>query len=236
MAADGKLKIVTIDGPAGSGKSTIGQRLAMHLNWDFLDSGALYRCCAYIAEQKSLTDFEQNSILEHFNGMKFHSIPSSEGQDTTIFLNGEDVSSKIRTPSCAQLASKLAVIPELRKRLISIQRDFYTGQGLVADGRDMGSVIFPEAMLKVYLTASLQARAQRKHKQFNEQGVNANYQRIYNDIKDRDIRDSTRKLAPLRTPESAMIVDTSELSAQEVLNCIVSEVNKHICLIRGQTR
>ncbi len=218
---DGPLRIVTIDGPAGSGKSTIGQKLALKLKWKFLDSGALYRCCAYIKNTDSLTDSE---LIDHLTQIEFLSIPQINGSEAKIILNGEDLSIKIRTSKCAKLASQLAANPQIRQHLLTVQRNYYSAQGLVADGRDMGSVVFPDAMLKIYLTASLKARAERKYKQLSDLGVNTNYQKIYYGIEKRDHRDSTRKHAPLTTPDNAFVLDTSDLNSEEVLSQLLEAV------------
>ena len=147
-------RIVTIDGPAGSGKGTIGQRLALHLGWRFLDSGALYRACAYFVSQKGVSLADSATVVKHLKDIEFESIPTEQGEEATVFLNGEDVGANIRTSECGQMASKLAVDGEVRKSLLNIQRNYYQPPGLVADGRDMGSVVFPDALLKVFLTAS----------------------------------------------------------------------------------
>ncbi len=219
-------RIITIDGPAGSGKSTVGQELALKKGWDFLDSGALYRCCAYIASENNIAISDLKSMIGHLQEFDFRSIPLKVGSEAKIVLNGEDVSSKIRVPSCANLASKLAAVPEIRKFLLEVQRNYFFSEGLVADGRDMGSIVFPDAILKIYLTASLQARAKRKVKQLNEQGINAKYQKIYYDIQNRDYRDSSRSSAPLSIPDSAFVLDTSHLSFDEVKARLIEEVEK----------
>ena len=218
--------IVTIDGPAGSGKSTVGQRLSLKLGWKFLDSGALYRCFAYIASLRNIAVSDAKSIIDHLQEIDFRSIPSEDGSEAKILLNGEDVSSKIRAPLCANLASKLAASPEIRKHLLKFQRNYCSSEGLVADGRDMGSVVFPDAVLKIYLTANLRVRAKRKYNQLHEQGINAKFQKIYNDIKKRDDRDSNRSYAPLTIPDGAFVLDASYLSFDEVTGRLVEEVEK----------
>lgn len=219
-------RVVTIDGPAGSGKSTVGQRLSLKLGWKFLDSGALYRCSAYIASIKNIPASDPRLMIDHLQEINFRSIPSEDGREAKIILNGEDVSSKIRVPLCANLASELAASPEIRKYLLKVQRNYCSSEGLVADGRDMGSVVYPDAVLKIYLTASLRVRAKRKYNQLHEQGINAKFQKIYNDIKKRDHRDSSRSCAPLTIPDGAFVLDTSCLSFDEVTGCLVEEVEK----------
>lgn len=217
-------RVVTIDGPAGSGKGTVGQQLAIRLGWHFLDSGALYRACAYVAVQNGITAERTDALLDQFERVKFETIPVSQGGEARVLLNGEDVSEAVRTAECGQLASKMAVNQNLRRALLNVQKEYCRPPGLVADGRDMGSVVFPNAMLKVYLTASLKVRSQRKFKQLKEKDISLKYDKIYKEIENRDLRDSTRSHAPLTTPEGALVVDTSSLSVDEVLQLVLDGV------------
>lgn len=217
-------RVVTIDGPVGSGKGTVGQQLAIRLGWHFLDSGALYRACAYLAVQNGITAERTDALLDHLERVKFETIPVSEGGEARVLLNGEDISTAVRTAECGQMASKIAVNQNLRRALLNVQKKYYRPPGLVADGRDMGSVVFPHAMLKVYLTASLKVRSQRKFKQLKEKEISLKYDKIYKEIENRDLRDSTRSHAPLTTPEGALVVDTSSLSADEVLQLVLDGV------------
>ncbi len=217
-------RVVTIDGPAGSGKGTVGQQLAIRLGWHFLDSGALYRACAYVAVQNGITAEIIDALLDHLEQVKFETIPVSQGGEARVLLNGEDISAAVRTAECGQMASKLAVNQNLRRALLNLQRKYCRPPGLVADGRDMGSVVFPTAMLKVYLTASLKIRSQRKFKQLKEKEISLKYDKIYKEIENRDLRDSTRSHAPLTTPEGALVVDTSSLSVDDVVQLVLDEV------------
>ena len=224
MNRDGK--VVTIDGPAGSGKGTVGQKLALRLGWHFLDSGALYRVCALIAREHSLHPSNHQDITEMLGQQSFRTIPREEDAEAMVTLNGRDVSELIRSPASAQMASKLATNGSLRTELLAVQRNYPQHPGLVADGRDMGSVVFPDADLKVYLDASPEARAKRKHIQLNKLGKCVNFDTLYDEIRQRDLRDSTRSHAPLAKPAGALVIDTSCLKPDEVLNCILGELNK----------
>ncbi len=217
--------IITIDGPAGSGKGTIGQRLAVELGWRFLDSGALYRCCAYLIFKNSLAEDDADGLLRALDEFEFESVPGESGHEAKVLLNGEDLSLAIRTAACGQMASRLAIRKDLRRRLLVIQRQYYRPPGLVADGRDMGTVVFPNALLKVFLTADIAVRAQRKFKQLKEKEISLNYDKIYREIENRDLRDSTRRHAPLMAPKGALTVDTSSLSVNEVLQCVLNGVH-----------
>ena len=218
-------RVVTIDGPAGSGKGTVGQLLATRLGWHYLDSGALYRACAYVALQNGITAERIEALLDRLERVKFETVPVAQGGEARVLLNGEDISAAVRTAECGQMASKVAVNQNLRRALLNVQRQFCQPPGLVADGRDMGSVVFPNAMLKVYLTASLKVRSQRKFKQLKVKDISLKYDKIYEEIENRDLRDSTRSHAPLTTPEGALVVDTSSLSVDEVLQSVLDGVN-----------
>ena len=233
--ADSEGVVVTIDGPAGSGKGTVGQKLALRLGWNFLDSGALYRTCACIVSENSLPVSQIESIVEYLQAIDFRSVASPFGGEASVFLGGLEISERIRTPQCGRLASQLAVHPEIRQVLLSIQRNYNRSPGLVADGRDMGTVVFPDAAFKVFLTANLRSRAQRKYNQLKNQGIQVNYDNIYNEIRSRDERDSTRSHAPLTTPEGALTLDTSSMDADEALMSVLDGLNT-ILEISGETQ
>ena len=229
-------RIVTIDGPAGSGKGTVGQRLALHLGWRFLDSGALYRACAYFVSQKGVSLADSATVVKHLKDIEFESIPTEQGEEATVFLNGAEVGANIRTSECGQMASKLAADREVRKSLLDIQRNYYHPPGLVADGRDMGSVVFPDALLKVFLTASLEVRAERKFKQLKAKEISLKYDKIYREIENRDFRDSTRSHAPLATPHGALVVDTSSLNVDDVLRLVLEGVRKNLKIFESEAQ
>ncbi len=218
-------KVVTIDGPVGSGKGTVGQKLALNLGWKFLDSGALYRVCALVAAENELDSSRSNEILEIVGSSEFRSEPRADGEEALIFFDGADVNAQIRTPAIAQLASELAANRSIRNGLMSIQKDYLQDSGLIADGRDMGTVVFPDALLKVFLDGSLDARAKRKYIQLKNKGICVNFDSLYKEIGQRDARDSSRIHAPLTKPEGALVIDTSNLLPDEVVIRILNELN-----------
>lgn len=213
--------VLTIDGPGGSGKGTIAQKVADHLGWHFLDSGALYRLLALAAINHSvpLDDEQSLSILAAHLDIEFI---VAAGVEPKVVLEGDDVSLDIRLPETSEAASKIAALPSVRSALLSRQREFQKSPGLVADGRDMGTVVFPEAPLKIYLTASVEERAQRRYRQLKEKGQNVNLSHLLDDIQARDDRDMNRAVAPLRPAEDAKIIDSSLLSIDEVFREVLN--------------
>ncbi|MCF6219347.1 MAG: (d)CMP kinase [Gammaproteobacteria bacterium] len=209
--------VIAIDGPSGAGKGTIGRRLAEQLGFAFLDSGALYRLSALAATHHgiSLEDEESISTLAAHLDVQFRSHP--ENGDGLILLEGEDVSHAIRTEECGLAASKVAALPSVRQALLQRQWAFREAPGLVADGRDMGSVVFPDAPLKVYLTATAEARAQRRYNQLLEKGGTAKIDEILSDITQRDEQDQQRTVAPLRALPDAVLIDTTDMNIDQVI-------------------
>lgn len=214
--------VITVDGPGGSGKGTITTRLAKHLGWHFLDSGALYRltALAVIKAQVSLDDEVALGQLAANLNIRFE----TSGEDVIAVLDEEGVTDQLRYEETGVMASKIATIPTVRAALVTRQRRFRQFPGLVADGRDMGTVIFPDAKLKIFLTASAEIRAERRYKQLKDKGESVNLTRLFREIKARDLRDQSRSVAPLRPAEDAVIIDSTELSIDEVLDEIVSLV------------
>ncbi len=209
--------VITIDGPGGSGKGTIGLKLAKKLGWNFLDSGALYRVLALAAEQEKI-DLSNESALEHLaNGLQIEF-------NTDIWLAGKRVTNLIRTDACGVLASKIAVFPRVRAALLSRQREFCQLPGLVADGRDMGTVVFPEAKLKFFLDASIEERAKRRYQQLKDSGQNVTLQALLVEINARDARDKGRVAAPLRPAKEAVVIDTTGLEIEEVFQRVMKAV------------
>ena len=215
------IPVITIDGPSGTGKGTIAQLLADTLGWHLLDSGALYRIVAVGAADKSLKAININEICDFATAMKVVFSTRFEG---SILLNGEEISSQVRLEETAELASQVAAIPELREVLLQRQRDFRLEPGLVADGRDMGTVVFPNAGAKFFLTASAEERAQRRYKQLINKGVSVNLRALLQDINSRDERDANRKVSPLRPADDAVVIDTTTLTIEEVLEAVLIEV------------
>lgn len=216
------IPVITIDGPSASGKGTVAQLVAQKLAFHYLDSGALYRLVALIAlrsDTDSANESAMANIALHLNANFYGS---------SIQLNSEDVSDAIRTEECGKLASVIAGQPEVRRALLQRQRAFLQPPGLVTDGRDMGSVVFPDAPLKIFLTASAEERAQRRHKQLIEKGINANIQDLLQDICERDMRDSNRNASPLKQGVDTKLLDTTSLSIEEAVNEVLRLYNQ-IC-------
>ena len=212
--------VIAVDGPGGSGKGTITTRLAAHLGWHFLDSGALYRLTALAVHKNDVSPDDETALGEIASGLDI--CFETDGDSARAFLDGEDVSDGIRQEAIGVLASKISAVAAVRSALAGRQRRFRQPPGLVADGRDMGTVIFPDAQLKIFLTASAEIRAERRYKQLKDKGESVNLTRLFREIKARDLRDQSRSIAPLRPAEDAVIIDSSDLSIEEVFRKVVS--------------
>jgi len=206
MIPSESIPVVTVDGPSGSGKGTISQRVADALGWHFLDSGALYRLLALAAERRGIP-LDDEPRLAALAGELDVRFPPGDG----VYLDGEQVEAAIRTETCGNAASQVAVLPAVRAALLDRQRAFRQAPGLVADGRDMGTVVFPEAPVKIFLTASAEERARRRYKQLKEKGLDANLASLVDEIAERDRRDASRPVAPLKPAPDAHVVDTTAL-------------------------
>ncbi|MBU0782434.1 MAG: (d)CMP kinase [Gammaproteobacteria bacterium] len=209
--------VVAIDGPTASGKGTVATLLAAKLGFHYLDSGAIYRVLAVATAQADLNpdlpaDLQEIIPMSENLPVQFHG--------NKVLLKGVDVSEVIRTEEAGIMASRLAVVPEVRAGLLQRQRDFRLAPGLVADGRDMGSVVFPDSILKVFLTASATVRAERRVRQIEERGQQADFQAIYNDLVARDKRDTERAVAPLKPCEDALVLDCSNMPIDQVVGTI----------------
>ncbi|MBW9273119.1 MAG: (d)CMP kinase [Candidatus Thiodiazotropha sp. (ex. Lucinisca nassula)] len=202
--------VITVDGPSGSGKGTLAQRIAEALGWHFLDSGAIYRVLGLMVERAGIGGENVDKIADMAKSM-----PLSFDQGR-VLLDGEDVSRSIRTETIGNAASKVAAIPQVREALLAWQRNYARSPGLVADGRDMGTVVFPQAKVKIFLTASAEERAQRRYKQLKEKGLGVNLARLTEEIRERDERDSKRAVAPLVASESAYQLDSTAMTIDEV--------------------
>ena len=215
--------VIAIDGPSGSGKGTIARRVAQALGMNLLDSGALYRLTALAAARQGLPDAEPEVLAKIASEMVIRFSADQSGEEQ-IWLDGEEVSDQLRTEECGRMASQVAAIPAVREALLALQKSFRQAPGLVADGRDMGTTVFPDASLKIFLTASADERARRRHKQLNDKGIDVSLAALSRDIEDRDRRDSERSVAPLRPAEDARLLDSSNLTIDEVTQAILDWV------------
>jgi len=210
-----RVPVIAIDGPTGSGKGTISRGLAHKLGWHLLDSGALYRLVALIAAQKSIALDDQRGLAAAAADMVVNFSPAEDAEQ--VFLDGTDVTTQLRTEEHAAAASQVALLPLVRAALLLRQRAFAQPPGLVADGRDMGSVVFPDATLKVYLTATPKERALRRYNQLKEKGIDVSLPAVSREIAERDERDANRKVAPLKTAEGAQVLDSTGITPEQVV-------------------
>ena len=213
-------RVVTIDGPSGSGKGTISQLLAERLGWHFLDSGALYRVLGVAALRGGIDEGEPKKLK------KLAEVLDVTFENNYIFLEGDDISDDIRTESAGNMASKVAALPQVRTALLERQRAFARKPGLVADGRDMGTVVFPSAEVKIFLTASAEERAQRRYKQLKEKGLDVSLADLAAEIRERDERDRNRSVSPLKAAAAALEVESTGLSIEEVFEQVREQVSK----------
>lgn len=220
------IPVITIDGPSGTGKGTLSLRLARQLGWHFLDSGALYRLVAYGAEQTGRNFNDPMDIADYARGLPVRFDTQDLSREPKIYLDDQEVTSEIRTEAAGNAASKVAAMGEVREALLQRQREFRQAPGLVADGRDMGTTVFPDASLKIYLTASPKIRARRRHKQLKDKGIDVSLSALVTDITERDERDANRSVSPLKPAEDAVMVDTSSLSIEEVMALVYSLVDQ----------
>ena len=208
--------VVTIDGPSGTGKGTISRLLADKLGWHMLDSGALYRLVALGAQRHDYALDDETSLAEYARHLDVQFLTDSKSGEPLVLLEGSDVTSDIRTEIAGNNASKVAALPAVREALLERQRTFCEPPGLVADGRDMGTTIFPSAPLKIYLTASAEIRADRRHKQLKEKGISVSLPGLVKEIAERDERDSQRSVSPLRPAQDAVVIDTTDMGIEAV--------------------
>ncbi|GAA6185974.1 MULTISPECIES: (d)CMP kinase [Alteromonadaceae] len=207
--------VITIDGPSGAGKGTVSALLAKTLGWNFLDSGAIYRVLAIAAIHHQIEPDDEDALLPLASSLDVNF--NTTNKDSKVILEGEDVTHEIRTEEVGSIASKVASLPRIREALLRRQRAFREEPGLVADGRDMGTVVFPNAEAKIFLTASADERAQRRYNQLKDKGHDVNIARLLTDIKARDERDANRSVAPLVPADDALVLDSTHLNVEQVL-------------------
>jgi cytidylate kinase len=219
--------VLTIDGPSGSGKGTISRAVAERLGWHFLDSGALYRAVGLAASWAEVDLADAPALARVALAVDIRFI-DRRGDDPLVLVDGVESSAELRTETCGATASAIAALPEVRAALVDKQRSFRRPPGLVADGRDMGTVIFPDACCKVFLTASATERAERRYKQLKEKGLEVNMPALLRDILARDARDAQRAVAPTRPADDAVLVDTTGTAIEAVVSKVLELVAKTI--------
>lgn len=200
---------IAIDGPAGAGKSSLSKEVAKELSFIYVDTGALYRTIGLAASRKGLKKEDKEEIISMLNDIDVKLSFNDEGTQI-VLLNGEDVSSFIRTPEASMFASAVSAIPEVRAFLLDLQRNMAKSDNVIMDGRDIGTVVLPDAKIKIFLTASPEKRAMRRHKENKEKGIDSTYEEVLKDVNQRDYQDSHREIAPLKPAEDSVLVDTSD--------------------------
>ena len=216
---------VAIDGPAGAGKSTIAKAAAKQLNYINVDTGALYRTIAYNAVKKNVVD-DTNAVIALLNDTKVE-LKYIDGVQA-VFLNGEDVSAYIRTPEISMGASKVSAIPDVRAFLLSLQQEIAKENDVIMDGRDIATVVLPNADVKIFLFESPECRAERRYKELVEKGENVKYEDVLADVNQRDYQDSHREIAPLKPSEDSIMLDTSKLNLDESIQLVIKTIKENI--------
>ncbi len=212
---------IAIDGPAGAGKSSVSKAVAKQLGLVYVDTGAMYRACAVYAIKNNI-DIKEEALTPVLDKIKIDIDYTDEGQ--RIYLNGEDVTERIRYQDATIGSSEIAVIPTVRLKLVELQRELAKSKSVIMDGRDIGTYVLPNADLKIYLTASVEKRAERRYKEMTEKGMECDFDRVCEDIRFRDKNDSEREFAPLRRAEDAELVDSTEMSFNEVCEVIYTKI------------
>ena len=219
-------KIITVDGPSGAGKGTLCYALAEKLGFALLDSGAIYRVTALAALKRHTDLTNETELAELARHLDIQFVPKNG--EVNVLLGGMNVSHLIRTQEVADAASKVAVFPQVRAALLQLQQDFAKNDGLIADGRDMGTVVFPDAQVKLFLDASAEERAKRRYNQLQNKGISGNFAQILAEIKERDLRDRNRAVAPLKPADDAFLLDSTTLSIDEVIGQALNYIQQRI--------
>ena len=220
------IPVVTVDGPSGAGKGTLSALIAEKLGWHLLDSGAIYRVLAVAAMHHDLPVDDESAVVPLASGLDVSF--EIDNEQRRVVLEGEDVTDDIRTEEVGAVASQIASLARVREALLRRQRAFQQDPGLVADGRDMGTVVFPDANVKLFLTASAEARAERRYNQLKDKGLNVNIARLLTDIKARDDRDANRSIAPLVPAEDAVVIDSTDLDINQVFESAMEIINSRL--------
>ncbi len=218
---------IALDGPAGAGKSSIAKRAAKALDYIYVDTGALYRTIGLAATRSNVEPKPSKEVNELLSEIKVDLTFNDKGEQI-VLLNGEDVSGEIRTPEASMTASKISAVPSVREYLLDLQRNMAKAHNVIMDGRDIGTVVLPDAQIKIFLTASPEARAKRRYKELCEKGMNVKYEDVLSDVIQRDYNDTHRDVAPLKPAEDSITVDTTELDFEQSVDKIISVIKENI--------
>lgn len=218
---------IALDGPAGAGKSSIAKRAAKALDYIYVDTGALYRTIGLAATRSNVEPKSSKEVNELLSEIKVDLTFNDKGEQI-VLLNGEDVSGEIRTPEASMTASKISAVPSVREYLLDLQRNMAKTHNVIMDGRDIGTVVLPDAQIKIFLTASPEARAKRRYKELCEKGMDVKYEDVLSDVIQRDYNDTHRDVAPLKPAEDSITVDTTELDFEQSVDKIISVIKENI--------
>lgn len=218
---------VALDGPAGAGKSSIAKKAAKALDYIYIDTGALYRTIGLAAARRNVEPIPSNEVEKLISEIKVDLTFNEQGEQI-VLLDNEDVSGLIRTPEASMMASKISAIPAVRAYLLDLQRSMAKSQNVIMDGRDIGTVVLPDAQVKIFLTASPEVRAERRYKELVEKGMNVNYDDILNDVIERDYNDTHRETAPLKPADGCIIVNTTDIDFEQSVEKIISVIKENV--------